>query len=76
MGSLSVYGTTIGGCGVRDTIYQVVNSTYGYKWGFSILATGKRAYSGQSMIFYLELVLLTYINSKCNSINRQEPVKN
>ena len=61
---------------MRDTIYQVVNSTYGYKWGFSILATGKRAYSGQSMIFYLELVLLTYINSKCNSINRQEPVKN
>ena len=25
------YSTTIRGCGVVDTLYQVVNSTYGYK---------------------------------------------
>ena len=29
VGSLSVYGTMIRGCGVVNTIYQVVNSTYG-----------------------------------------------
>ena len=58
MGSLSVYGTTIRGCRVVDTIYQVVNLTYGYTWDFSILATGKRAYSSQNKTFYLELVLL------------------
>ena len=51
MRSLSVYGTTIRGCRVVDTIYQVVNSTYGYTWGFSVLATGKRAYSSQNKIF-------------------------
>ena len=32
--------------------------TYGYKWGFSILATGKMAYSSQNKTFYLELDLL------------------
>ena len=48
MGSLSVYGTTIRDFGVVDTIYQVVNSTYGYTYGFSILATGQRAYSSQN----------------------------
>ena len=56
--SQSVYGTTIRGCGVVDTIYQVVKSTYGYTWGFYTLATGKRAYSSQNKTFFLELVLL------------------
>ena len=43
MGSLSVYGTTIRGCGLLvDIFHQVVNSTYGYTWGFSILAPGTR----------------------------------
>ena len=41
IGLLSVYGTTIRGCGVMNTIYQVVNSTYGYTWGFPNLATVK-----------------------------------
>ena len=50
MGSLSVYGTTIRGCGeVLDTWYNlsgiIVNSTYyGYRCIFLVLATGKRAY--------------------------------
>ena len=38
MGSLRIYDTTIIGCGAVDIIYQVVNSTYVYTWGFSILA--------------------------------------
>ena len=58
MRSLSVYGITTRSCGLVDTIYQVVNSTYRYKWGFSVLATGKRASSSQNTTFYMELVLL------------------
>ena len=57
-GSLSVYGTTIRSYGLVDTIYQVINSTYRYTWGFSILATSKMAYSSQNTTSYLELVIL------------------
>ena len=51
MGSLSVYQVWYNNkrlYGVVDTIYQVVNSTYGYTYGFSILATDQRAYSSQN----------------------------
>ena len=48
-----------------DTIYQVliliVNSAYGYKRGFSTLATGERAYSSQNKTFYRELLVLLYL---------------
>ena len=48
-----------------DTLYQVLNSTNGYKWGyvtcdFSIPATGKRTYSSQNKTFCLKLVLPYY----------------
>ena len=52
VGSLSVYDTTIRGCGVVDTIYQVVNSTCEsiHMGPFFILATGKRAYSSHNVV--------------------------
>ena len=51
MGSLNVYGTTIRGCGVVDTIYQVVNSTFGsIHMGFF--------YSSNSVLLRVFLVII------------------